>query len=171
MKKNLFLLVVACFSMFSTNALAQEKNEVQDVDFSSYGLYYAADFEAPGEGSIMFLGQAFPLGRLGFELGVGWTMSTFDTSDGVDGACVFKIGPAYVLPINRNFFVTTSLTFLCSAYSDDDDDWNFNPGASFAPRLGCKMGRVILTGGLDFMYMKGVDEIGTCFSVGLAMDL
>lgn len=71
MKKNLFLLVVACFSMFSTNALAQEKNEVQDVDFSSYGLYYAADFEAPGEGSIMFLGQAFPLGRLGFEFGVG----------------------------------------------------------------------------------------------------
>ena len=125
------------------------------------------------ENSIMFLGQVFPLSisRLGFEFGVGWTMSTFDTSDGVDGACVFKIGPAYVLPINRNFFVTTSLTFLCSAYSDDDDDWKFNPGASFAPRLGCKMGRVILTGGLDFMYMKGVDEIGTCFSVGLAMDL
>lgn len=170
MKRNLLFLFLIYFSMFSVVTSAQEKNEVKDVDFSSYGLYYAADFEAPEDGIIMFSGQAF-FDRFGFELGVGWSMTTFDTSDGVDGAAIFKIGPAYVIPINRNFFATTSLTFLCTAFSDDNDDYKFNPGASFAPRIGYKFGNFLVTGGLDFMYMKDADKIGTCFSVGLSMSL
>ena len=171
MKRNFFLLFVACFLMFSSNVSAQEKDEMENVNFGGAGLYYAADFDAPGDGFIMLSWQGFFSNNFGLEYGLGWTMTTFDHSDGIDGAAVYKIGPAYVLPINSNFFVTTSLTFLCSAYHDEDDDVYFNPGASFAPRLGCKIGCVAITSGLDFMYMKGADEIATCFSVGLAISL
>lgn len=165
MKK--ILSVFACLFMLSNAASAQKADKVDVSDFSNYGLCYTADFKLPGDGAIMFLGQGLGARGFGFEFGVGWTLTTFDTSDDIPGAVIFKVGPAYTIPLVGNCFATTSLTFCGSGYFDGEHKFHFNPGASFAPRLGCKIWHLVVTAGLDFMYMKGADRIGTSFVVGL----
>lgn len=185
----MLLVLTILFSISSTGYSQNEQSKEIDLStFSSWGLQYAADFDAIDKGMYGFGGHNFGLYK-------NWGISFFVNSnigivDADFSSVKAQIGPncSYAFSEKVCFYVPFSLDLMWASsptykhvegsgffgdYSFDKKEvkQEFYWGLEITPSFGFKVGKTTLSAGLMLNWGEGSSEISTGAIIGIGFPI
>ncbi len=177
MKQSFLKMLLALTVLFSISSTGYSQNEQsKEIDlstFSSWGLQYAADFDAIDKGMYGFGGHNFGLYK-------NWGISFFVNSnigivDADFSSVKAQIGPncSYALSEKACLYMPLLVDICRTSYVNLENKvkGKFKWGVELIPSIGFKVGKTTLSAGIFLIWANGSSEISTGAIIGIGFPI
>ena len=180
------VLFVACLSSgyaqenllidSSCRSEAGEENVSQSEVLGILGLHYAADLDYIDQGMYGYGFNVLKNKHIGVSFSINSDMGLVDSDY---SSYLVKIGPNYSYAISDKlwFFAPLCVDLVWSnypeykSYNKKEIKKEFNWGLDLTPALAFKLGKLVLSAGIQFNWMEGASKIGTAGMIGIGYTL